>query len=425
LGVGVWALAGHLPTGIVISSVRAGEQASAAARDDLNRVTGPGVDLVANDPKKAEGLLKDAIAQLNSAGTSGIAASTIAPIRAQAVGLLDRLYKMVDVLDQSIFAFPAATPVDLTSIVQGPDGFPYVIDAASQSVYRIDLIHNKAQAIFRQGNRAKGAVEGAPKLITDGVRDLVIVDSKNVVWKWRPANSTGTGTLNRVHVLGSAEWGDDILQIGTFVRNADSNLYNLYVIDPSAQAIWAYSPAADGSGSYPSAPTNRLATARPVDDVTAMYIDGDIWLAEAGSILRLVGGKSEGWQASLPGDDVLRSAPSYTLVTSGSPRRAGTIYGFDPANLRVIALTKAGGAYIDQFRLANGSTAWQGLKGWYVEPGVSDAPDAIVWIDGSSIHRTILEASTSASGSPAPSGSTEPSGSTTPSSSTRLPSPSH
>jgi len=423
LGAGVYFLGGHLPTGTVISSVRAGEQALAVARDDLAHVTGPGVDLVANDPKKAETLLKDAIAQLNSASTSGIAPASIAPIRAQAVGLLDRLYKMIDVIDQGIFAFPAAAPVDLTAIVQGPDGVPYVIDAASQSVYRIDLQHAKAQVIFRQGNRAKGAIEGAPKLITDGVRDLVIVDSKNVVWKWRPANSSGAGTLNHVHVAGSAEWGDDILQIGTFVRNAESNLYNLYVIDPSAQAIWAYSPAADGSGSYPNGPTNRLATARPVDDVTAMYIDGDIWLAENGSILRLVGGKSEGWQASLPGDDVLRAAPHYQLVTSGSPRRAGTVYGFDPANLRVIALTKAGGAFIDQFRLANGSTAWAKLRGWYVEPGVSDAPDALVWIDGATIHRTILEASASLGGSPAPSGSTTP-GSSAPSS-TSLPSPSH
>jgi hypothetical protein len=415
LGAGAFLLAGR-PTGPVISSVRAGEQALATARDDLSHVSGPGVDLVGNDPTKAEKLLTDALSQLDSAKLAGIAPTTLDPIRKQVVALLDRLYKMVDVVDKAIYAFPSATPVDLKAIIQGPNGVPYVLDAASGSVFRIDLAKGRTQAIFHTGTKAGGTTEAAPKLIAAGVRDIVIVDAKNIVWKWRPADSTGKGTLNRVRVVNSAEWGNDILAIGTFVRNADSNLYNLYVVDPSAQAIWAYAPSADGSGSYPSAPTNRLATARPVNDITGMYIDGDIWLAEGGQILRLVGGKSEGWQAAPPKDVVLRQAPNYLLVTSGSARRTGTVYGFDKPNLRVIALTKPAGAFIQQFRLAKASQAWANMLGWYVEPGVSDAPDALVWIDGSVVHRTILEATTSGGGSPAPSGAAT---------GTTAPSPSH
>ena len=414
LGVGVFLLASGRPAGQVISSIEAGQQALDAARSDLERVTGPGVDLVANDPRKADTLLRDAISELDLAGSSGIPKATTDPIRAQVVTALDRLYKMVDVVDASIFTFPGATPVDLKAIVQGPDGAPYVLDGATQTVYRIDLANNTATSIFRNGTKAAGATEDVPKLMATGGRDLVIVDAKNVVWKWRPANSTGKGTLIRVRVTGAAEWGDDIIAIGTFIRNADSNLYNLYVIDPSAQAIWAYPPAADGSGAYPAAPSNRLATARDVSDIKAMYIDGDIWLAEAGSILRLVNGNSEGWTASAPGDDVLRAAPVYSLVTSGSPRRAGTLYGFDGPNLRVIAMTKISGGFAQQFRIGGGSQAWSDLRSWYVEPGVSDAPDAIVWIDGTTIHRTILEAATSSLGSPGPSGAPAGSGTASP-----------
>jgi hypothetical protein len=411
LGAAVFALGGRAPSGQAISSARAGEQALAAAQDDLARVSGPGVDLVANDPTKAERLLKDAITQLDAAKASGIVAATIDPIRAEVVVGLDRLYKMTDVVDQQIFAFPASTHVDLRAIVQGPDGAPYVLDATTATVYRIDLAHKKAAAIFRQGTHAASTTEAAPKLITTGGRDLVIVDAKNVVWKWRPANTSGRGTLNRVRVQGSAEWGNDILAIGTFIRNANSNLYNLYVIDPSAQAIWAYPPAADGSGSYPAAPSNRLPTAKPVNDVTSMYIDGDIWLAEGGSLLRLINQKFEGWSATPPGDDILRPVPDYLLVTSAAPRRAGTLYGFDKTSLRVIAVTKAGGSYLGQYRLASDSQAWQDLRSWYIEPGVSDAPDAIVWINATGIHRTILEVATSTEGSPAPSGSSRPAGS--------------
>jgi hypothetical protein len=414
LGAGVFFLAGSRPpAGQVISSTAAGQAALDAARADLQRVSGPGVDLVANDAVKADKLLRDAIAQLDLAGTSGIPKATLDPIRVQVVAALDRLYKVVDVIDAPIFTFPGATPVDLKAIVQGPDGAPYALDAATQTVYRIDLAHTKATSIFRQGTKAAGTTEAAPKLITVGGRDVVIVDAQNVVWKWRPANATGKGTLVRVRVYGAAEWGDDIRAIGTFTRNADLNLYNLYVVDPSAQAIWAYPPAADGSGTFPVAPSNRLATARDVSDIDGMYIDGDIWVAEAGNILRLVNGKSEGWTAGVPPDDVLRPAPVYRLVTSGAPRRTGTLYGFDLPNLRVISMTKIAGAYLGQFRLGDSSQAWSDLRAWYIEPGVSDAPDAIVWIDGTTIHRTILEAATSSLASPGPSGSTSPAGSGT------------
>ena len=80
--------------------------------------------------------------------------------------------------------------------MHGPDGAPFVLDAATKTVYRIDL-GGKASAIFREGNKAAGATESAPKLIGVGGRDLLMVDAKNVVWRWRPANTTGKGTTPR------------------------------------------------------------------------------------------------------------------------------------------------------------------------------------------------------------------------------------
>ena len=67
-----------------------------------------------------------------------------------------------------------------------------------------------------------------------------------------------------------------------------------------------------------------------------MYIDGDIWLADDGQILRLVNGNSAGWSAAAPGDAILRDAPTYRLIASGAERRTGTIYGFDTGNDRVV-----------------------------------------------------------------------------------------
>jgi hypothetical protein len=117
LGAGVFVLAGGRPEGNVISSIEAGQQALEDARTDLQRVSGPGIDLVANDPTKADRLLRDAIAKLDLAATAGIAHTTLDPIRVDVVAALDRLYKMVDVIDTPIFSFPNATPVDLKAIV--------------------------------------------------------------------------------------------------------------------------------------------------------------------------------------------------------------------------------------------------------------------------------------------------------------------
>ncbi len=406
LGVAVFAFAQHPPATQVISSVEAGQAALEAARSDVKRVAGPGVDLVANDPKKAEGLLRDALTSLDEAAKSGIPGTTIAPIRTQVVGLLDRLYGVVEIAVAPVFTFPADAKADLRGLVKGPDGAPYVLDATTKSVYRIDAAAKSAVAVFREGKSAIGGTEAAPKLLAVGGPDLGVVDVKNPVWRWRPADATGKGTASKLKVLGSAEWGDDIIAIGTFVRDAQAGLYALYVIDPSAQQILAYSPAADGSG-FPAPPSNRLATARSVADMTSLYIDGDIWVTEAGSIVRFVGGKSEGWQAEAPPDAILRSAPSYTLVTSGSARREGRIYGYDPKNRRVIALSKVRGTYIEQYRMPAGDLSLDDVRAWYVEPGVGDIPDSLVWISGTELHRAILEPIASAptgSGGPAASG---------------------
>src|SRR5690606_18611142 len=137
-------------------------------------------------------------------------------------------------------------PISLAAMIEGPDGSPYVLDTGTASVFRIDLARSAAQLIYRAGTQAAGGVEGAPRFLARGGPDLLILDDQNVLWRWRPADDAGAGTITRVRVNDSASWGDDIRGIGTFLRNADAGLYNLYVIDPSAEQILAYAPAADG-----------------------------------------------------------------------------------------------------------------------------------------------------------------------------------
>ena len=410
----VWAVGGQ-GTGRDLASLTVGEAALSMARENLAKVFGPGVDLVDGDPPKAMELLTAAYTALDKAAENRVPDSTIAPLRKQATAGLDRLYGVVPVAAATVLSFETSeVPFDIADMVLGPNGVPYILDAATKSVYRIDLRAKTATAIFRDGTKAAGSVEATPKFIALGAsRDLLVVDTANVLWRWRPADQAGTGTTTKVKVADSASWGDDIRAIGTFLRNASAGLYNFYVVDPSEEQIVYYTAAPDGSG-YPADHLERLAVARDMSKVADLYIDGDIFVTDDGSIVRFVDGRAEGWSADPPPDGLLREAPKYTLLTAASDKRVGRLYAYDPPNARVVALDKAKGTYIEQYRLAGAIKGWDDLRGMYVVAAAEeDGPATLVWATKNGVFSSILEGvpdTAPATPSPGPSGSAGASG---------------
>jgi hypothetical protein len=411
LGVSLWAP----PTNIGrLDSLTAAQRALAAAQDDINRVFGPGVNIMDADPDAATRLLADAYQQLKAAGGAGAGESVLGPLRQQVLAGLDTLYKVKPVGSQILFSFAGAkNPVDLRALVRGPDGAPYVLDKTSKSVLRIDLAAKKATTVLKAGQ--SGAAE--PRLLATGGRDLLILDSKNTLWRWRPADSHGRGTLRSVRVRNSSSWGTDVRAIGTFIRDPQAGLYNLYVVDPSEEQVLTYAPAIDGSG-YPALPTRRLPTNQKVDDVTAMYIDSNIFLAQGGAIRRVV--PTSDWRMAAPGsrkidgpgDDVVRPAPRYTLITGTGDPASGTLYLYDPNSARIVAMEEPGptSEFVQQYRLANGDPGWKDLRGIYYVPGTGGAPPSIVWIDANRVGMSVLQAVPEGpSASPSPSPRTSPS----------------
>jgi hypothetical protein len=416
LAMSVWAFGGQKQQQ-AISSVNAGRDALAKAKADLALVSGQGIDLIADDRDEALRLLTEAYQQLDKAKAAKISDREIDPVRADVVDGLDRVFGMVDVTSSDVFTFkPAegAAPFDLRAMVLGPDKVPYVIDGTTKSVYRVDLRRKRAVAIARSGRKFGSTRMSDPKLIAVGGRDLLIVDAKNVVWRWRASNDAGKGTTNRMTVNGSTQWGNDIRAVGTYVRPNTNGLYNLYVVDPSEQQIRIYPPASDGGG-FPRRFSPWLDAARPVDKVTSLYIDGDLYLAEGGVVERFTQGQNVDWRPNAPGDSILRPEPSITVIAGAGEKNKGRIYAYDPANARVLAWEEGDGAFVGQYRLADGD-AWKDLRAMYVIAGVEEAPATLVWMSASGVHQTVLAAaegvgtSPDASASPGPSGAT-PSGS--------------
>ncbi len=384
-----------------LTSITAAQRAFETAQSDLDQVSGSGIDLVQNDRNRAQQLLDDAWQQLAAAEAAGISTSVTAPLRARAEAGLNELYHMVSVSSTQAFSFANVTPaVDLESLVLGPDGAPYVLDQASRSVYRIDLKTGHAVVIVHQGEVVRGIKVDVPLFIAEGGPDLLILDAKNVLWRWRPADSTGRGTIVKVIVRNSSSWGNDIRGIGTFVRNANQGLYNLYVVDPSQKNIVLYTPALDGS--FPASSTGRLATPQDLSTVDSMLIDGDIYVSENGILSRYVDGASQGWKPGDPGDEILRAAPKYTLLTTYTARDTGLIYAYDRATQRVVAIDKDTGNIVEQYQLAGGDSSWSDLRGITVVPGVGGAPTSLYWIDKTRLMSSPLVAVPTASASPSP-----------------------
>ena len=101
-------------------------------------------------------------------------------------------------------------------MVLGPDGVPYVLDRASKTVYRVDLRAKKATR--RRPRRGDGLGQPrSPSRATSpsAARTSWSLDSKNVLWRWRPADNKGKGTLARIRIAESSTWGADILGFGT------------------------------------------------------------------------------------------------------------------------------------------------------------------------------------------------------------------
>jgi hypothetical protein len=406
VGVGVFAMGGGGTSPGIVAEVTAGQQALESAQESIRLVYDNGSNLVTDDPTKALQLLTNAYEDLKKAAAADIPPGTITPLQRRVVGGLDDLYGVGEVTATQAFSFDRADPpVSLEQIVQGPDGAPYVLDGKGHAVYRVDLPGKKASLILATGSEVGKTKAGEPRFLSVSGPDLLILDAKNILWRFRPIDKKGNGTLARVTVVDSTTWGKDVRAMGTFLRDADRGLYNLYIVDPSARQILRYSPAADGSG-FPAAATDYLAAPQDVSEMSSLYIDGALWVVDGTTVARYSGGQRTKNAVADPGDDLLRPAPEYGLVTGYGTSQDGQVYAWDGPNRRIVATDKATGGYVAQYRLAKDPERWEEIRGMYVLDRGESKPPLLYWIDDTRLWTTPLEAIAGPAASPSAGGAT-------------------
>jgi hypothetical protein len=377
-------------------------EASRAVEEALNPVT----NLLASDPERARTLLVGATEKLITAENGGASQTEISALRERMEPALDKLFLLTRAPVFDVFDFSSATvPINITAITQGPDGYSYILDDYSGAVYRVDPAaqpNPRATVVYQPGYELFGSTTGRAQTITASGPDILIFDTSSNLWRWRPADLSGKGTLVKLRVRDGELWGNDVKIISGFAADEGTGLYRIYVVDPSARQILRYTPAPDGTG-YPAAPTGYLINPASLTNVDAMAIDGDLYLAQGGAVQRYVGGSVDEWAPADPGDSVIRRAPEIRLIMSAGASRTGVLYGWDTRNQRMLAYSKgASGSVLAQYQLVASDGVVADIVGGYIALARDGGAPTFIWAESGRIRGAVLGSPITPGASPTP-----------------------
>jgi hypothetical protein len=404
LGVGLWywqPLRAENP----IDRVTEGEAALADAVTKANSVFGP-EDLLHTDPDAAREALQDVWADLEIARAAQVDPPTIAQLDAQIRPALDQLYATYPVTGLPLYAAPVGA--EITDLTRGPDDAAYAIVGAA--VIRVDPTTGNVATIVQAGAGAGQGI-GTPRLLAHGGPDLLILDEQGALWRWRPSDTEGGGTLGPIRVAGEQVWNESVVDIETFVINPDLGFYRIYIPYPQTGQILRYDPTADGSGFSAPAPY-FVSESVDVSGFRQLYIDGDVYAVESANLEQYFNGRVTSFSLDPPpDDDDLRPGHDYAALGATGTRGAGDLFVWDQMWSRILVYDKAEGAYAEQFIAAPNAPALTDIRGMYIIDQGEVVSPILVWALADGIYQVILEPTRE----PVPSTSPTPGASVTPS----------
>jgi hypothetical protein len=323
-----------------------------------------------------------------------VAETDLAPLRTRVAGGLDTLYGTGRMAAATVARITGGqTAHDARDLVRGPDGVAYVVDREARTVLRIDPETGASAVIVTAGDGGGDGIH-TPIMLARGGPDLLIVDLQGNLWRWRPSDDTGRGTLSQMRVGGEDAWGDDILDLDTFLLPDEEEEYRLYVVDPSSSQILSYPPLGDGSGF--GTPSDYLTSEGDVQAWRQIHIDGDIYALTAENAIRHLAGSVQPFELAAPPDGAdLRPGHEYRLFTGTGTQGSGRLYVWDGLHERVVVFDKASGSYLEQWVVTSDGPPMADVRGLYViaseaapepspSPGTGEepvgTPPLLVWL---------------------------------------------
>ena len=270
----------------------------------------------------------------------------------------------------------------------GPDNASYAI--VGDGVVRVDPT-NGAVATVVQSGAGSGQGVGKPRLLSVGGPDLLIVDDGGNLWRWRPSDTLGGGTLGEIRVAGDQTWGPDIVDIATFVINPAEGTYRLYVPYPAGQQVLRYEPTADGSGFSAPGPYFLEQQRAGLDLQADLRRRRSVRRHRARLLKYFSGTQDELLARSRAGRQEPAPRPLLRADRRDGYKGSGQLFIWDSQWQRILVYDKVDGTYVEQYLAAAGAPPLSDLTGMYIiDRGVTQPP-ILVWARPDGLYQAPLE----------------------------------
>ena len=397
-GSSVYSIGGPRPTEAIPRAAVARDAITEATTivGDVERTDRDGANLVARDPEQAKTLLNDAFDAPDRARGAGISDASLEPLQARVDRGLDALYRVTRLAD-------IATVVDLGAeldgieparLVAATDGSLWLIETGRGRVARIDPLTGEIAVVARAGEALEGGTLGEPWLLATAATDVVVVDRGRQAWRFDLAERVGRA----MPLTGMEAVSPESRLLGALQHRPPLEIFTLYLVDGTSGEIAKWTPPAVIPVTFPDPPEPFLTAAPdlPAEGARDLRVDVNLWLLQRSTITRVNFGTplaQADYSLDPPPDGEVRDALDYRLFDGATVGDRELFYVYDAANARIIAFSRADGAFVRQWlapRHGPEAELLGGVVGMSVT-SVADGPPSAYLLTADRLVRVVLE----------------------------------
>lgn len=397
-GMSAYSVGGPRPTEAIpraaVAREAIGEATSIVA--EIERTDRDGADLVARDPDGAKELLSNAFAALQRARGAGVAGESLEPLQARVDRGLDALYRVTRLADIAtvVELGDALDDLDPQRSVAASDGSLWIIETGRGRILRVDVAAGGVEVVARAGQALEGGTLGEPWLIATAATDVVVVDRERQAWRFDLAERIGRSMeLDGVDAL-----SPQTHLLGALQHRPPLEIFTLYAVDGATGEIDKWTPPAVIPVTYPDPPEPFLAAEPdlPPQQARDLRVDVNLWLLQRNTVTRVNFGTplaQADYSLDQPPDGEVRAALDYRLLDGATIGDRELFYVYDAANARIIAFSRADGAFVRQWlapRRGSEAGLLDGVIGMSVI-SVADGPPSALLLTPDRVVRVVLE----------------------------------
>ncbi|MEO8511421.1 MAG: hypothetical protein ABI534_09275, partial [Chloroflexota bacterium] len=224
--------------------------------------------------------------------------------------------------------------------------------------------------------------------------DVVVIDRERQAWRFDLDERVG-----RIMALAGVEAiSPETRLLGALQHRPPLEIFTLYAVDGGTGEIDKWTPPAVIPVTYPDPPEPFLTGEPdlPAQQARDLRVDANLWLLQRNTVTRVNFGtplSQADYSLDQPPDGEVRDALDYRLLDGATVGDRELFYVYDAANARIIAFSRADGAFVRQW-LAPRRGSEAGLLGEVIGmsvTSVADGPPSALLLTPNRVVRVVLE----------------------------------